>query len=102
GFQRAVSHPHRTLDTQNARSALQLQSGDVRHPVGERSVAGGVHLVIPRRYAAWPRCWAQSSMMLTNLTLAVTGGSQCRSTMRAKSSAVTLATYSRVSLCTAW
>ncbi len=41
-------------------------------------------------------------MMLTNRMLAVTGGFQFVSTTRASSSVVTLAMYSRVTLCTAW
>lgn len=43
-------------------------------------------------YAACPRCWAASSMMLTRRALAVTGGVQRLSITRAKSSPDTDAT----------
>src|SRR6478752_1135387 len=57
---------------------------------------------MPRTYAAWPRCWAQSSTMLTSRALAVTGGCHRVSTMRLSSSGVTDAMYSSVTLCTPW
>ena len=44
----------------------------------------------PRRYAAWPTCWASSSTMLTSRTPRVTGGSQLRSMTSSRSASVTV------------
>jgi hypothetical protein len=73
-----------------------------RRQADRRPQANRAGQAMPRTYAAWPRCWAASSTMLTSRTLAVTGGFQFLSTTRLNSSAVTDAMYSNVTLCTAW
>ena len=45
----------------------------------------------PRRYAAWPACCRSSLTTLTSRTPSVTGGSQRSSTIRSRSSGVTVA-----------
>jgi hypothetical protein len=50
----------------------------------------------PRTNAAWPACWRSSEITLTSRTARVTGGSHDRSTMRGRSSSVSVETYRMV------
>ena len=63
---------------------------EVRSELVAEEPPGGHQPCRPLTYAAWPRCWRQSPMMLTSRWPAVTGGSQRWSTSRSSSAASTV------------
>src|SRR5215211_6513440 len=70
----------RLLDVLLGRLDLLL-GGHPHPPLG----VGCLRCTTPRTRAAWPACWRSSAITLTSRTPSETGGSQDRSTMRARS-----------------
>jgi hypothetical protein len=102
----AVTTPPET-PTPGRRITTQTESDHYRHRssvdrgLAEQRAARGQLLSIPRTYPAWPTCCRQSARMLIKRTPKVTGGDQCSSTTRSRSSGPSPVTNSSVRAATA-
>lgn len=93
--------------TPDRRITTQIENDHYRHGSsvdqgirGQRAASGQL-FSMPRTYPAWPTCCRQSARMLINRTPKVTGGDQCSSTTRSRSSGPSPLTNSSVRAATA-